>query len=43
MKVGPDRVKPTQLRFVEAALHFHGLQAFSIIKVAGPSVRVRLA
>ena len=26
-KVGPDRIKPTQLRFVELALRFHRLQA----------------
>ena len=40
-KVGPDRVKPTQLRFVELALRFHRLEEFTIIEVAGPSLRVR--
>jgi hypothetical protein len=40
-KVGPDRVKPTQLRFVELALRFHRLQEFAIVEVAGPSLRVR--
>lgn len=38
-KVGPDRIKPTQLRFVEVALRFHRLQEFMIIEVAGPSLR----
>jgi hypothetical protein len=38
-KVGPDRVKPTQLRFVELALRFHRLEEFTIIEVAGPSLR----
>jgi hypothetical protein len=28
-KVGPDRVKPTQLRFVELALRFHRLEEFT--------------
>ena len=41
-KVGPDRVKPTQLRFLELALRFHRLEQFMIIEVAGPSLRVRL-
>jgi hypothetical protein len=39
-KVGPDRVKPTQLRFVELALRFHRLEEFTIIEVAGPSLRM---
>jgi hypothetical protein len=38
-KVGPDRIKPTQVRFVELALRFHRLQEFMIIEVAGPSLR----
>ena len=38
-KVGPDRIKPTQLRFVELALRFHRLEEFTIIEVAGPSLR----
>ena len=41
-KVGPDRIKPTQLRFVELALRFHRLEEFTIIEVAGPSLRVTL-
>ena len=36
-KVGPDRIKPTQLRFVEIALRFHGLEEFMIVEIAGPS------
>ena len=38
-KVGPDRIKPTQLRFVELALRFHRSEEFMIIEVAGPSLR----
>jgi hypothetical protein len=38
-KVGPDRIKPTQFRFVELALRFHRLEEFTIIEVAGPSPR----
>jgi hypothetical protein len=38
-KVGPDRIKPTQLRFVELALRFHSPADFMIIEVAGPSLR----
>ena len=38
-KVGPDRIKPTQLRFIELALHFHRSEQFMIIEVAGPSLR----
>ena len=34
---GPS--KPTQLRFVEVALRFHRLEQFTIIEVAGPSLR----
>ncbi len=41
-KVGPDRIKPTQLRFVKLALRFHRLEEFTIIEVAGPSLRVTL-
>jgi hypothetical protein len=41
-KVGPDRIKPTQIRFLEVALRFHRLQEFTIIEVAGPSLRVTL-
>lgn len=33
-KAGPDRVKPSQFRFVEVALRFHRLQEFMIIEVA---------
>ena len=36
-KVGPDRIKPTQLRFVEIALRFRGLEEFMIVEIAGPS------
>ena len=39
-KVGPDRIKPTQLRFVELALRFHRLEDFTINEVTGPSLRV---
>jgi hypothetical protein len=38
-KVGPDRVKPTQVRFIELALRFHCSEQFMIIEVAGPSLR----
>ena len=38
-KVGPDTIKPTQLKFVELALRFHPLGHFTIIEVAGPSLR----
>lgn len=38
-KVGPDRIKPTQLRFAELALRFHRPEQFMIIEVAGPSLR----
>jgi hypothetical protein len=38
-KVGPDRIKPTQLRFVEIALRFRGLDDFTIVEVAGPCPR----
>ena len=38
-KVGPDRIKPTQLRFAELALRFHRSERFMIIEVAGPSLR----
>ena len=41
-KAGPDRIKPTQLRFAELALRLHRLQQFTIIEVAGPSLQVRL-
>jgi hypothetical protein len=39
VKVGPDRIKPTQLRFVETALHFRSLEEFMIVEVAGPHPR----
>jgi len=35
-KVGPDRIKPTQLRFVEVALRLHRLEEFMIVEVTGP-------
>jgi hypothetical protein len=38
-KVGPDRVKPTQLRFIELALRFLRSEQFMIIEVAAPSLR----
>jgi hypothetical protein len=38
-KVGPDRINPTQLRFVEVALRFHHLEEFMIVEVAGLSPR----
>ena len=38
-KVGPDRIKPTQLRFVEVALRMHRLEDFLIVEVAGPFPR----
>jgi hypothetical protein len=38
-KAGPDRIKPTQLRFVEVALRFHGLEEFMIVEVTGPLPR----
>jgi hypothetical protein len=34
-KVGPDRIRPTQLRFVEIALRFHRLDDFMIVEIAG--------
>jgi hypothetical protein len=40
-KIGPDRIKPTQLRFIELALRFHLSEQFMIIEVAGPSRAVR--
>jgi hypothetical protein len=36
-KVGPDRIKPTQLRFAEIALRFRPLEEFMIVQIAGPS------
>ena len=33
-KVGPDRIKPTQLRFVEIALGFRSLDDFVIVEIA---------
>jgi len=39
-KVGPDRIKPAPLKFVELALRFHRLEEFTIIEVAAPSLRV---
>ena len=38
-KVGPDRIKPTQRRFIELALRFHRSEQFMIIEVSGPSLR----
>jgi hypothetical protein len=38
-KVGPDRITPAQLRFVEVALRFHGLEEFMIVDVTGPLPR----
>ena len=32
-KVGPDRIKATQLRFMEIALHFHRLDDFMIVEI----------
>ena len=34
-KVGPDRIKATQLRFMEIALHFHRLDDFMIVEIPG--------
>jgi hypothetical protein len=36
-KVGPDRIKPTQLKFVEIALRFRSLDDFMIVEIPGPS------
>ena len=36
-KVGPDRIKPTQLRFAEIALRFRPLEEFMIVEMARPS------
>ena len=36
-KVGPDRIKPTQLRFVEIALRFRSLDDFMIVEIARAS------
>jgi hypothetical protein len=36
-KVGPDQIKPTQLRFLEVSLRFHRQADFMIIEVAGPA------
>ena len=38
-KVGPDRIKPTQLRFLEAALRLRDLEEFTLVEVAGPAQR----
>jgi hypothetical protein len=35
-KVGPDRIKSTQIRFLEVVLRFHRPADFMIIEVAGP-------
>jgi len=35
-KVGPDRIKVTQVRFLEVALRFHRPADFMVIEVAGP-------
>jgi hypothetical protein len=37
-KVGPDRIKATQIRFLEVGLRFHRPEDFVIIEVAGPSM-----
>jgi hypothetical protein len=37
-KVGPDRIKATQIRFLEVALRFYSPADFMIIEVAGPSM-----
>jgi hypothetical protein len=37
-KVGPDRIKATQIRFLEVALRFHRPADFMIIEIAGPSM-----
>ena len=37
-KVGPDRIKATQIRFVEPALRFRRPADFMIIEVAAPSM-----
>jgi hypothetical protein len=37
-KVGPDRIKATQIRFLEVALRFYRPADFMIIEVAGPSM-----
>jgi hypothetical protein len=39
VKVGLDRIKPTQVRFVKIALRFRRLEDFMIVEVAGPSQR----
>ena len=36
-KVGPDRIKLTQLTFVETALRFHSLDSFMIVEIDGLS------
>jgi hypothetical protein len=36
-KVGPDRIKATQLRFMEIALRFCQLDDFMIVEIPGPS------
>jgi len=38
-KIGPDRIKPAQLRFVELALRLHRLEEFMIVEVTGPLSR----
>jgi len=42
-KVGPDRIKPTQLRFAEIALRLRPLEEFMIVEIAGPSPQRTLA
>ena len=37
-KVGLDRIKATQVRFLEVALRFHRAADFMIIEIAGPSM-----
>ena len=38
-KVGPDRIKPAQIRFLEVTLRCHRQADFMIIEVARPSMR----
>ena len=42
-KVGPDRIKPTQLRFAEIVLRFRPLAEFMIVEIAEPSPQRTLA
>jgi hypothetical protein len=42
-KVGPDRIKATQLRFAEIALRFRSLDEFMIVEIAGLSPQKTLS